>query len=177
MKKFKNKIGSKYTPKRTKLHHFRNFSRRVLPPNTPSKAHGFAMRSMSLCDMQISKSRKKFLVPPPKSWLRPWLSSDVWGGGALGERQNPTKNKDVPSLSLRLLSNVASGERGGGAPKSYKRLWCPLSVIKKNKYCGVRGVWGGGGRHWGGAKILQKLMVPPLSVIKINKYCGVGRSG
>ena len=43
-----------------------------MPPNPPSKAHGFAMRSMSLRDMQISKSQKKILgPPPPKSWLRP----------------------------------------------------------------------------------------------------------
>ena len=53
-----------------------------MPPNPPSKAHGFAMRSMSLCDMQISKSEKKILAPPPaKSWGRPWfnriLVSDV----------------------------------------------------------------------------------------------------
>ena len=32
----------------------------------PSKAHGFAMRSMSLRDMQISKSQKKILAPPPQ---------------------------------------------------------------------------------------------------------------
>ena len=34
-------------------------------PNPSSKAHGFAMRSMSLNrDMQISKPEKKFLPPP-----------------------------------------------------------------------------------------------------------------
>ena len=38
-----------------------------MPPNPPNKAHGFAMRSMSLCDMQISKSEKKILGPPPLS--------------------------------------------------------------------------------------------------------------
>ena len=31
-----------------------------------------AMRSMSLCDMQISKSENKLLPPPRKSWLHPW---------------------------------------------------------------------------------------------------------
>ena len=36
-----------------------------MPPNPPSKAHGFAMRSMSLRDMQIPKSEKKILAPPP----------------------------------------------------------------------------------------------------------------
>ena len=37
-----------------------------MPPNPPSKAHGFAMRSMSLRDMQISKSEKKISWPPPQ---------------------------------------------------------------------------------------------------------------
>ena len=36
-----------------------------MPPNPPSKAHGFAMRSMSLRDMQIPKSEKKNSWPPP----------------------------------------------------------------------------------------------------------------
>ena len=45
-----------------------------MPPNPPSKAHGFAMRSMSLRDMQFSKSEKKNSWPPPaKSWGRPCL--------------------------------------------------------------------------------------------------------
>ena len=35
---------------------FKNFLRGHTP-EPPSKAHGFAMRSMSLCDMQISKSQ------------------------------------------------------------------------------------------------------------------------
>ena len=34
-----------------------------MPPNLHSKAHGFAMRSMSLRDMQISKSEKKISWP------------------------------------------------------------------------------------------------------------------
>ena len=43
-----------------------------MPPNPPSNAHGFAMRSMSLRDMQIPKSEKKnSWPPPPKSWGRP----------------------------------------------------------------------------------------------------------
>ena len=43
-----------------------------MPPNSPSNAHGFAMRSMSLRDMQIHKSEKQFSwPPPPKSWGRP----------------------------------------------------------------------------------------------------------
>ena len=56
------------------------------------------------------------------------------------------KHNGVPSLSLRLLSIMVSGEGGGalGALKSYKILWRARSVIKINKYCGVGGVWGGG---------------------------------
>ena len=42
----------------------KNFLGGGMPPNPPNKAHGFAMRSMSLCDMQISKSEKKILGPP-----------------------------------------------------------------------------------------------------------------
>ena len=37
-------------------------------PRTPSKAHGFAMRSMSFRDLQISKSEKNNLSPPPRSF-------------------------------------------------------------------------------------------------------------
>ena len=61
--KNKDKISSKYTLKRTKMHRFKNFSRGNMPPNPPSNAHG---------DMQIPKSEKKILgPPPPKSWGRP----------------------------------------------------------------------------------------------------------
>ena len=43
-----------------------------MPPNPPSNAHGFAMRSMSLRDMEIPKSEKNnSCPPPPKSWGRP----------------------------------------------------------------------------------------------------------
>ena len=65
MKKKKYKIWSKYTLKRTKLHCFKKFSREGMPPNPPSNAHGFAMRSMSLRDMQIRKSEKKIFLAPP----------------------------------------------------------------------------------------------------------------
>ena len=65
MKKIKTKSDQKYTLKRTKLHRFKKFSRGGMPPNPPSNAHGFAMRSMSLRDMQIPKSEKKISWPPP----------------------------------------------------------------------------------------------------------------
>ena len=46
-----------------------------MAPNPLSKAHGFAMS-----DMQISKSEKKNLAPPPtKSWLRPWAYAESIG--------------------------------------------------------------------------------------------------
>ena len=34
-------------------------------PEPPSEAHGFTMLSMSLRDMQISKSEKNISAPPP----------------------------------------------------------------------------------------------------------------
>ena len=67
--KNKDKIWSKYTLKRTKLHRFKKFSRGSMPPNPPRNAHGFAMRSMSLRDMQIPKSEKKNSWPPPSQIL------------------------------------------------------------------------------------------------------------
>ena len=49
-----------------------------MPPNPPNKAHGFAMRSMSLCDMQIPKSgKKKFLAPPCQILGTPLSIHDV----------------------------------------------------------------------------------------------------
>ena len=69
LKKNKDKMWSKYTLKRTKLHRFKKISRGSMPPNPPSTAHGFAMRSMSLCDMQIPKSEKKISCPPPPSQI------------------------------------------------------------------------------------------------------------
>ena len=67
LKKNKYKIRSKYTLKRTKLHHFKKFSRGSMPPNPPSNAHGFAT-------CKFSNLKKKILgPPPPKSWGRPWL--------------------------------------------------------------------------------------------------------
>ena len=67
--KNKDKISSKYTLKRTKLHRFKKFSRGSMPPNPPSNAHGFAMRSMSLRDMQIPKSEQKNFLAPPSQIL------------------------------------------------------------------------------------------------------------
>ena len=65
---FYAKICSKYTPKRTKLHHLKKFSRGNMLRNPPSNAQFCTW----LRNMQISKSEKKILAPPPaKSWLRP----------------------------------------------------------------------------------------------------------
>ena len=50
-----------------------------MPPNPASKAHGFAMRSMSLRDMQISKSEKKNSWAPPCQILgTPLLPEDIF---------------------------------------------------------------------------------------------------
>ena len=62
------KIGSKYTQKRTKLYHFKKFSRgHVTDPPPPPK------QSASLRHAQISKYKKIYCPPPSKSWLRPCL--------------------------------------------------------------------------------------------------------
>ena len=52
-----------------------------MPPNPPNKAHGFAMRSMSLRDMQISKSKKKNSWPPPlpNPGDAPVYGLKIWG--------------------------------------------------------------------------------------------------
>ena len=49
----------------TKLHHLKKIFSGGMPPNPSSKAHCFAMRSMSLRDMQISKSGNNISWPPP----------------------------------------------------------------------------------------------------------------
>ena len=67
---FKDKIGSNYNPKPTKLHHLKKCLGGHAP-ELPSKAHGFAMRSMALCDMQISSSEKKNSCPPPNPGYAP----------------------------------------------------------------------------------------------------------
>ena len=64
------------------------------------------------------------------------------------------KHNGAPSLSLRLLSIVASegGHWGGGGRQNPIKIMAPpLSVNKLVKYCGVVG----GGWGIDGAKILQ----------------------
>ena len=61
---FKKFLKTKSDKIYTKTHHFKKILEEHAP-DPPSKAHGFAMRSMSLCDMQIYKSEKKILAPPP----------------------------------------------------------------------------------------------------------------
>ena len=64
--KNKDKIWSKYTLKRTKLHRLKKFSRGGMPPNPPSNAHEATCKFPNL--------KKKFLgPPPPKSWGRPCI--------------------------------------------------------------------------------------------------------
>ena len=79
-----------------------------MPPNPPSKAHDFAMRSMSLRDMQISKSEKinSWRPPPAKSWGRPCVTANI--------TQTPTQHgykAQYPTVTaLHTLNNtVAKG--------------------------------------------------------------------
>ena len=92
----------------------------------------------------------------------------VGGGGALVALKS-YKHNGAPSLSLILLSIVTSGEGGGGA-KILQKIMTPIKI---NKYCGVGGVCGGGGRalgrRWNSIKDNGALS---LCVIMINKYCG-----
>ena len=61
------------------------------------------------------------IMAPPLSVIKIVKYCGVAGGGALGSLKS-YKDNGAPSLSLRLLSIVASGEgEHCGAPKSYKR--------------------------------------------------------
>ena len=51
-------------PKTHQIAPFLKSYRGSMPPNLPGNAHGFAIHSMSLRDMQIPKSEKKILGPP-----------------------------------------------------------------------------------------------------------------
>ena len=68
-----------------------------MPPNPPSNAHGFAMRSMSLRDMQIPKSEKKiFLAPPlPNPGNAPAKSHTIYGRSFICKRKG-IGTKTVP---------------------------------------------------------------------------------
>ena len=61
-----------------------------MPPNPPSNAHGFAMRSMSLRDMQIPKSEKKNSWPPP---------SQILGTPLISPPLHPRKLQPPPALA------------------------------------------------------------------------------
>ena len=83
--------------------------------------------------------------------------------GVVGGIKILQKDNGEPLSAIKIVKYCGAC---WGAPKSYKRQWCPLSfAIKIVMHCGV---WGGGD------KILQTIMAPPLSVIKMVKYCGVG---
>ena len=56
--KNKDKIWSKYTLKRTKLHRFKKFSRGGMPPNPPSNAH------CRFATCKFPNLKKKILGPP-----------------------------------------------------------------------------------------------------------------
>ena len=81
-----------------------------MPPNPPSNAHGFAMRSMLLRDMQIPKSEKKISwpPPPPKSWGRPCLLPPP--AGAHGHSAcciSPSHQcSNIPSCCMSIYYNL-----------------------------------------------------------------------
>ena len=83
-------------------------------------------------------------MAPPLSVIKIVKYCGVVGGGGALVALKSCKHNGAPSLSLRLLSIVASGEGGGGRQNPIKNNGAPLSVIKIVciKYCGV---WGGGG--------------------------------
>ena len=61
-------------------------------PKPPSKAHGFAMRSRSLCDVQISKSEKQSIGPLPNPGYAPDHNCFVGfflGGGEAAYYERP----------------------------------------------------------------------------------------
>ena len=87
------------------------------------------------------------MTPGPLSVIKIARYCSVVRGGALVALKS-YKHNGTPSLSLRLLSIVASGDGGGGGigrrQNSTKNNGAPLSVIKIVKYCGVVGGGGGG---------------------------------
>ena len=102
-------------------------------------------------------------MAPPLSVIKIVKYCGVVGGGGALLALKSYKHNGASSLSLSLLSIVASWEGGGAlvSLKSYKHNGAPflslrlLSIVASGE---------------GGAKILQKIMTP----IKINKYCGIG---
>ena len=64
MKFFKDKIRSKYTAKRAKLHHFKKFSRGGMPPNHLAKCMASPCAACRLATCKFPNREKKFLAPP-----------------------------------------------------------------------------------------------------------------
>ena len=79
-----------------------------MPPNPPSKAHGFAMRSMSLRDMQFSKSKKKILAPPCQFLGTPLIPT-MWKLANIIPIPKPNKDTNMGTSyrPISLLSVVA----------------------------------------------------------------------
>ena len=78
-------------------------------------------------------------MAPPLSVIKIVKYCGVAGGGALVALKT-YKHNEAPSLSLRLLSIVASGEGVAlrGAKILQKIMASPLFVIKINKYRGQK---------------------------------------
>ena len=62
---FFNKILAKYSLKRTKLHHFKKFSRGSMPPNPPSKRVASPRAAWRFAPCKYPHFSRKNLKPPP----------------------------------------------------------------------------------------------------------------
>ena len=114
---------------------YKNFLRGHAP-EPPSIAYGFAMRSMSLRDMQISKSqKKKFLAPPPpKSWGRPCPILNLTMKDNLNPSSKSLHRTDRPSTSSlprRLWQSARWGTSQVISNKGYSSF---LSTLITDRY-------------------------------------------
>ena len=122
------------------------------------------------------------MAPPPLPVIKIVKYCDVWGGGAGRRNPTKIMASPLSVIKIVKYCSVVRGGGGALVVlKSYKHNGAQslslrlLSIVAS----GERGALGGAKilLHWRSAKILQKIMVPPLSVIKINKYCGVRGGG
>ena len=67
--KNKDKIRSKYTLKRTKLHRFKKFSRGSMPPNPLSMRMAKPCAACRFATCKFTNLKKKILGPPPSQIL------------------------------------------------------------------------------------------------------------
>ena len=82
-----------------------------MPPNPPSNAHGFAMRSMPLRDMQIPKSEKKNSWPPPPPSQILGTPLVIYTGRFIKNQQKYTKLLQLFTSVWRNKSKERKGEK------------------------------------------------------------------